>query len=73
MDRKEYLQRLLIGLEESIARTRYELPYYKPDDLQGHYARKFLKSMEDQLAAAQAELDKLEAAEKQGPPPQSGK
>lgn len=64
MDRKEYLQRLLMGLEEGIARTRYELPYYKPDDLQGHYAKKFLKSMEEQMEAARKELEALEAAEK---------
>jgi hypothetical protein len=69
VERKEYLHRLLMGLEEGIARERYQLPHYKPDDLEGRYAAKFLKAMEEQLEATRAELKTLEAAEKQSPPP----
>ena len=41
-DRKSYLQRLIMGLEQSIENTRYEMPYYKPEDVQLKYAKKFL-------------------------------
>lgn len=69
MDRQEFLRRLLMGLEDGINRTRMELPYYKPDSLEGHYAKKFLKAMEEQLVASREELAGLEAAEKNEPPP----
>ncbi|MBI4348309.1 MAG: hypothetical protein HY553_15820 [Elusimicrobia bacterium] len=69
MERKEFLRRLLMGLEDGIERTRMELPYYKPDSLEGHYAKKFLKAMEDQLVAARDELAQLESQEKNEPPP----
>lgn len=69
MDRKEFLRRLLMGLEDGIERTRRELPYYKPDSLEGHYAGKFLKAMEEQLVAARAELERLEADERRNPHP----
>ncbi|MBI5200226.1 MAG: hypothetical protein HY925_01455 [Elusimicrobia bacterium] len=68
MDRKDFLRRLLMGLEDGIDRTRRELPYYKPESLEGHYAAKFLKSMEEQLVAARAELESLEAADQKDPP-----
>ena len=66
MDRREYLERLVLGLEEGIARTRYELPYYKPGEIEGRYAQKFLKAMEEQLAAAREELARLQPPGQQG-------
>lgn len=59
-DRKDYLNRLIMGLEQSIESTKFEIPYYKPDDLQLKYAKKFLASMEENLAAAKKELAELE-------------
>lgn len=59
-DRKDYLSRLIMGLEQSIENTKFEIPYYKPDDLQLKYAKKFLASMEENLAAAKKELAELE-------------
>lgn len=67
MDRKEYLRRLILGLEEGIERAKYELPYYRPDELEGRYAKKFLDSMEENLVKSREELAALEA--KDGKPP----
>lgn len=69
MDRKEYLRRLILGLEEGIDRTKYELPYYRPDELEGRYAKKFLESMEENLAKSREELAALEAADGKPPAP----
>ena len=66
MDRKDFLRRLIMGLEEGIERTRAELPYYKPEDVEGRYAQKFLKAMEENLVKTREELARLEAA---APPP----
>lgn len=63
-DRRAYLQRLIMGLEQTIDNLKFEIPYYKPGDLQGKYAQKFLESAQKNLAEAQAELEKLG-----GPPP----
>ena len=57
-----------MGLEDGIDKTRRELPYYKPGSLEGHYAAKFLKAMEEQFVAAKAELESLEAAGEKDPP-----
>ena len=65
MERKEYLYRLLLGLEEGIERTQGELKYYKPEDIELKYAKKFLTSMEESLKATRAELDAIEAADKE--------
>ena len=59
-NRKDYLERLIMGLEQSIETQKFEIPYYKPDDLQGKYAKKFMASMEENLAAAKKELAELE-------------
>lgn len=67
LDRKEYLQRLIPGLEQTIDNQRFELPYYKADDLQLVYAKKFLASAEKNLEEARKELETLLAAEKHGP------
>lgn len=66
MDRKDFLRRLILGLEDGIERTKYELPYYRPDELEGRYAKKFLKAMEDSLVQSREELERLEAAENEG-------
>ncbi|MDE2040349.1 MAG: hypothetical protein KGO96_09575 [Elusimicrobia bacterium] len=60
-DRREHLQRLIPGLEQTIESLRFELPYYQPDDLQLKYAKKFLEACEKNLAAAKAELAALDA------------
>ena len=70
-DRKDYLGRLIMGLEQAIENTKFEIPYYKPEDLQLKYAKKFLASMEENLAAAKKELAELEKAAPQGKPPSS--
>lgn len=56
MERKEHLERLIMGLKQSIESTKFELPYYKPDDLQLVYAKKFLAATEEELARAEKEL-----------------
>lgn len=58
--RKDYLNRLIMGLEQTIETMKFEIPYYKPDDLQLKYAKKFLASAEENLAAARKELDMLD-------------
>lgn len=63
-DRKEHLQRLIMGLEQTIENTKFEIPYYKPEDLQLKYAKKFLAAMEESLTAAKKEFAELEKAPK---------
>ncbi len=65
MDRRHFLQRLIMGLEEGIERTKYEIPFYKPDDLELVYAKKFLASMEENLQKSREELRQLEQREQQ--------
>ncbi len=55
----EYLERLLAGLNQTAESLKFEIPYYKADDIQGHYAKKFLASVEEQAAAARKRLDDL--------------
>ncbi len=59
-NRKEYLERLIMGLEQSIETQKFEIPYYKPADLQLKYAKKFMAAMVESLAAAKTELAELE-------------
>lgn len=58
--RKDYLRRLIMGLEQTIETMKFEIPYYKPDDLQLKYAKKFLAAAEENMAAAKQELEMLE-------------
>lgn len=58
-DRKEYLQRLIMGLEQTVESMKFEIPYYKPEDIQLKYAKKFLASAEENLAKAKKELEEL--------------
>ena len=62
----EYLERLLAGLEQTCESLKFEIPYYKPDDIQGHYAKKYLVSVEKHLIETQARLEDLR---KTLPPP----
>lgn len=63
MSRSEHLERLIMGLKQSIESTRFEIPYYKPDDLQLIYAKKFLAASEAELVRAEKELAELRKAE----------
>lgn len=65
--RREYLERLISGLEQSIENLQWEVKYYKPGDIQGKYAQKFLESCQQNLAEADAELNELLKAEGQAP------
>jgi hypothetical protein len=55
----EYLERLLAGLDQTAESLKFEIPYYKADDIQGHYAKKFLASVQEQAAQTRARLDTL--------------
>jgi hypothetical protein len=57
--RAEYLERLLAGLEQTRENLKFEIPYYKPDDIQGKYAKKFLASIEEQIGVHKARLEEL--------------
>lgn len=57
--RAEYLERLLGGLQQTVESLKFEIPYYKPDDLQGRYAKKFLASVEEQIVETKRELEAL--------------
>lgn len=58
-ERKEYLEKMVMGLEQSIENTRREIPYYDPGDLQLRYAKKFLTAMESTLQSSLQELKAL--------------
>ena len=53
----EYLSRLIAGLEQTAENLKFEIPYYKTDDIQGHYAKKYLVSVEKHLAETKARLE----------------
>lgn len=55
----EYLERLIGGLEQTCENLKFEIPYYKPDDIQGHYAKKYLASVEKHLAETKVRLEEL--------------
>ena len=61
---RDQLQRLIQGLEQTIENMKFEIPYYKPDDLQLRYAKKFLASVEENLEKARRDLAALEAQDK---------
>ena len=58
----EYLERLLAGLEQTCESLKFEIPYYKADDIQGHYAKKFLASVEEQASLTRKRLEELRAS-----------
>ncbi|MBI3289532.1 MAG: hypothetical protein HYZ74_08455 [Elusimicrobia bacterium] len=55
----EYLERMIAGLEQTSESLKFEIPYYKPDDIQGHYAKKFLASVLEQAEQARKRLEEL--------------
>jgi hypothetical protein len=55
----DYLERLLAGLDQTAESLKFEIPYYKADDIQGHYAKKFLASVQEQGADTRRRLDEL--------------
>jgi hypothetical protein len=55
----EYLERLIAGLEQTRENLKFEIPYYKPDDIQGRYAKKYLASIETHLAETAQRLEEL--------------
>jgi len=55
----EYLERLLAGLDQTAESLKFEIPYYKADDIQGHYAKKFLASVQEQADATRKRLDDI--------------
>ena len=55
----DYLERLSAGLEQTAENLKFEIPYYKPDDIQGHYAKKYLASVEKHLVETKARLEEL--------------
>jgi len=56
---REYLSRLVAGLEQTCESLKFEIPYYKDDDIQGRYAKKYLVSVEKHLAETKARLEEL--------------
>jgi hypothetical protein len=64
----EYLSRLIAGLEQTCESLKFEIPYYKADDIQGHYAKKYLVSVEKHLAETNTRLVELR---KTLPPPKT--
>ncbi len=55
----EYLERMLAGLEQTVETQKFEIPYYKPGDLQGLYAKKFLAKAQEEADTARKRLDEL--------------
>jgi hypothetical protein len=55
----EYLERLTAGLEQTAENLKFEIPYYKEDDIQGRYAKKYLVSVEKHLAETKARLEEV--------------
>ncbi len=63
MDRREYLERVIMGLEMSIPDFESRLKYYKEGDVEKKYAEKFLASMTENLAKYKEELAGLPEGE----------
>lgn len=55
----QYLERLLAGLDQTAESLKFEIPYYKADDIQGHYAKKFLASVVEQAEGTRKRLEEL--------------
>ncbi len=60
MERKELLERIIMGLEQQIPDLTARLKYYEEDDLELKYSKKFLASMEENLKKSRAELSDLD-------------
>lgn len=59
MDPRERLERLIMGLEQSIPDMRNRLQWIPPDDLEYKYTQKFVATMEEQLVQARKDLEAL--------------
>ncbi|TBR22205.1 hypothetical protein EPO15_08555 [bacterium] len=59
MDPRERLERLIMGLEQSIPDMKNRLQWIPPDDLEHKYTQKFVATMEEQLAKARLDLEAL--------------
>lgn len=59
MEAKERLERIIMGLEQSIPEMRGRLEWYPPDNLERKYTEKFVASMEAELVKAKKELEGL--------------
>lgn len=55
----QHLERLLAGLDQTAESLKFEIPYYKADDIQGHYAKKFLASVLEQAEGTRKRLEEL--------------
>jgi hypothetical protein len=55
----QYLSRLAEGLKQTAENLKFEIPYYKADDIQGHYAKKYLAAVEKQFVETKARLAEL--------------
>ena len=55
----QHLERLLAGLDQTAESLKFEIPYYKADDIQGHYAKKFLASVQEQAEQTRKRLEEL--------------
>jgi hypothetical protein len=65
----EYLERMIGGLEQTRENLKFEIPYYKPDDIQGRYAKKYLASIEQHLAETSQRLAELRKSLPAAPKP----
>lgn len=59
VDPRERLERLIMGLEQSIPDMKSRLQWIPPDDLEYKYTQKFVATMEDQLVQARKDLEAL--------------
>lgn len=69
MERRQYLERLVMGLEQSIPEQKSRIQYYENGDLEKRYAERFLKSMGESLEKARRELTELERGAEEGGKP----
>lgn len=60
MDPREKLERLIMGLEQSIPDMKSRLQWIPPDDLEYKYTEKFVATMEAELVKARKDLDELD-------------
>ena len=63
LSKREQLERLIMGLMQSIDHTKSMMPYYEPGDLEGVYAKKFLKAAEEHLEKSKKDLEDLDREE----------
>ncbi len=62
MDRRQHLERLIMGLEQSIPDLKSRVRYDEDGDLEKKYTERFLKSMEENLGKSRRELAELDGS-----------